>query len=132
MRTRPAGALRGRATSSLHHGRVDSPRSFNEFLFAQLTVVVLIERVEHATGIGHPGRTARPGTHRGPALRPSRVSVVAVMSVVASMVMASRCGPLPTMTSVMVRPVGPPLTVSAALRSIRTVGRYDLGQCDDS
>ena len=103
----------------LHHGRVDSPRSRDEFLFAQLAVVVFVEGIEHTAGIGHPGRTARHRTRRSPALWPAGPIVVTALRAV---VMSPGFRSTSMMAAVMVRPLGPPLTVSATFRSIRTVG----------
>ena len=114
------GTLHRRTTAMLHHGRVDSPRSRDEFLFAQLAVVVFVEGIEHTAGIGHPRRTARHRTRRSPALRPAGPIA---MTALRTVVMSPRFRPTSMMAAVMVRSFGSPINISTAFRSVRTIGQ---------
>jgi hypothetical protein len=49
---------------------MDSARAFHEFLFAQLAVLVLVEHLEQACGIGHLHGAARRGRGRSRTVGP--------------------------------------------------------------
>jgi len=112
----------------LHHCPVDATCSSDEFLLAQLAVVVLVKDMEQAAGIRHSRCATRHRTRRTPAVRSGKVTVMAVGRTV---VAAPGFRSTSVATSVMVGPPGLFLTVSTVFRSIRTVGQHDLRYCDN-